>query len=104
MAGHLIRAVALVLLSAACVWADGGAIFKQQCAKCHGDSGKSDTAVGKKMNIPPIAGDGEIAAMSDEDLTKKILASEKHPKGVKNLPAADAGAVATFVKQLAVAK
>lgn len=100
-----IAAVVLVAAGSTPLWAESGAqVFKNQCAKCHGDAGKSDTAVAKKMKIAPIAGDAKIAASSDEDLAKEILATEKHPNGVKNMSAADAAGVAAYVKGLASAK
>lgn len=98
-------AVALVVLGSASLRAEDGAeVFKQQCAKCHGDAGKSDTGMAKKMKIPPIAGDAKVAATSDEELVKKILADEKHPKGVKNMSAGDAAAAAAYAKGLASGK
>jgi mono/diheme cytochrome c family protein len=97
-------AVVLLLASAAPLWADGAQLFKEKCAKCHGDTGTSDTAVAKKMKIPPIAGNAKIAATSAEDLAKQILAAEKHPKGIKSLSAGDAAAVAAYVKGLASGK
>jgi cytochrome c len=100
-----LAAVLLLTVGSGSLWAESGAqVFKEQCAKCHGDAGKSDTSMGKKMKIPPIAGDAKIAATSDEDLVKEILAAEKHPKGVKNMSAADAAAAAAHVKGLASAK
>ena len=85
-------------------WADGAEIYKSQCAKCHGDSGKSDTGPGKAMKIAPIAGNAAIAAMSADDLVKKIKELAKHPTGIKSLSDSDAKAVGEFVKQLASAK
>ena len=103
--GVFFAAVVVVLASAAPLRADSGAqVFKERCAKCHGDSGASDNAMAKKMKIAPIAGDAKIAAMSEEDLAKRILAAEKHPKGVKNLSAGDAASVAAYVKALASGK
>ena len=37
--------------------ADGAAVYKTNCAKCHGDTGHADTAVGKVMKVPALAGD-----------------------------------------------
>lgn len=97
-------AVVLLLAGSAPSWADGAQLFKEKCAKCHGDAGKSDTAMAKKMKIPAIAGNAKIAAMSDADLAKEILAAKKHPQGVKSLSEADAAAVAPYVKGLASGK
>lgn len=97
-------AVVLLLASSASSWADGAQLFKEKCAKCHGDTGTSDTAMGKKMKIPAIAGNAKIAAMSDADLAKEIMAAKKHPKAVTSLSEADATAVAAHVKGLASGK
>lgn len=105
MVRRFFAAVVVVLACAAPLWADSGAqLFKEQCAKCHGDTGTSDNPVAKSMKIPPIAGDAKIAATSDEDLAKQILAAEKHPKGIKSLSAGDAASVAAYVKGLASGK
>ena len=58
LARSLIGIAALLLVaSSAAVAADGAAVFKAQCAKCHGDTGNSDTTIGKAMKVPPLAGD-----------------------------------------------
>ena len=62
--------------------ADGAAIFKQHCASCHGETGKADTAAGKAMKVPALAGDAKVAGMADADIA----------------------AVAAYVKGLAAAK
>jgi mono/diheme cytochrome c family protein len=98
----ILAAVVLLGASAAPLRADSGSdIFKQQCAKCHGASGASDTGIAKTKKIPPIAGDAKIAAMSDADLAKQILSAEKHPAKIKQLSADDAASVAAYVKGLA---
>lgn len=97
----LLTAVVLLLGVSAAAAADGAAIFKAQCAKCHGDSGKSDTAVGKAMKVPALAGDANVQKMSDADIAARITGNAKHPAGVKGLSADDVAAVAGYVKQLA---
>jgi mono/diheme cytochrome c family protein len=97
----LLSAVSLLLSVSAAAAADGAAIFKAQCAKCHGDSGKSDTAVGKAMKVPPLAGDAKVQQMSDADVVARISGNAKHPAGVKGLSPDDLNAVAGYVKQLA---
>jgi mono/diheme cytochrome c family protein len=97
-----IAAAAIALLVATCVWAaDGAALFKGQCAKCHGDDGKADTPVGKALKAPALAGDASVAKMSDADLVAKIKGNAKHASFVKALTDADLSAVAAYVKQLA---
>ena len=57
----------LLIASSAGSAADGAAIFKAQCAKCHGDTGNSDTSVGKAMKVPAMAGDAKLQKMSASD-------------------------------------
>lgn len=83
--------------------ADGAAVYKAQCAKCHGDTGLADTAAGKAMKATAIKGDAKIAAMSDADLTAKIKENKKHAP-LKTLSADDLAAAVTFTKGLAGGK
>jgi mono/diheme cytochrome c family protein len=92
----------LVLVAAPAVSAaDGAAIYKEQCAKCHGDTGKADTTIGKAMKVPPIAGDANVQKMSASDVVARIKGNAKHPPTIKSLSDADVDAVAAYVKQLA---
>jgi len=87
-----------------CRAADGAALFKQNCASCHGETGKADTPAGKAMKVPPLAGDAKVAGMSDADITAAIKANAKHAAVLKKVTDADIAAVATYVKGLATAK
>lgn len=84
-----------------CAATDGADVYKAQCAKCHGDTGQSDTTVGKAMKVPPLAGDPKVAKMSEAEVVAKITGNEKHPPTVKAMSAEDIAAAATFVKTLA---
>ena len=84
--------------------ADGAAIFKQHCASCHGETGKADTAAGKAMKVPALAGDAKVAGMADADITGAIKANAKHAAVLKKVTDADIAAVAAYVKGLAAAK
>jgi mono/diheme cytochrome c family protein len=101
----LIRATAIVLVAgSAASAADGAAIYKEQCAKCHGDTGHSDTTIGKAMKVPALAGNANIEKMSASDVATRIKENAKHPPTVKGLSAGDVDAAAAFVKQLAGGK
>jgi mono/diheme cytochrome c family protein len=91
----------LLIATSAGAAADGAAIFKAQCAKCHGDTGKSDTAIGKSMKVPALEGDAKIAAMSAAEIAGVIKGNAKHPAAIKSLSDDDVNAVAAFVKDLA---
>ena len=98
----LVGIVTLLLISGPAAWAaDGAAIFNAQCAKCHGDTGKSDTTIGKAMKVPALAGDPNVQKMSDADVAARIKGNAKHPPTVKSLSDDDINAVAAYVKQLA---
>ena len=84
--------------------ADGAAIFKANCASCHGETGKADTPAGKAMKVPALAGDAKVAGMSDADITASIKANAKHTAVLKKVTDADIAAVAAYVKGVAAAK
>jgi mono/diheme cytochrome c family protein len=97
-----VGALAFVLLLRSVAWAaDGAAVYKDQCAKCHGAEGKSDTPVAEKMKIAPLAGSAKIAAMSDSDIVAQIKGVKKHPPKTTGMSDADLNAVAAHVKRLA---
>jgi mono/diheme cytochrome c family protein len=100
---RLVTAAAVALMVGSGVaFADGAAVYKGQCAKCHGETGKADTAAGKAMKVPALAGDAKVAGMSDADLVAKIKENKKH--AALKVTDADLAAVATYVKQLASGK
>ena len=103
---YAIPFTAALFLSAASVSlaADGGALFKQNCASCHGATGHADTPASKALNVPALAGDAKVAGMSDADVTAAIKANPKHGAVLKKLSDADVAAVATYVKGLAAGK
>ena len=93
-------AALLLLASSVASAADGAAIYGAQCAKCHGDTGKADTTIGKAMKVPPLAGDAKIQKLSASDVVALIKGNAKHPPTVKSLSDDDVNAVAAYVKQL----
>jgi len=84
--------------------ADGAAIFKQNCASCHGATGHADTPAGKSLKVPALAGDAKVAGMSDADVAAAIKGNAKHAAVLKKLKDDDIAAVAAYVKGLAAAK
>jgi mono/diheme cytochrome c family protein len=97
---------AALLLSAASVSiaADGPALYKQNCASCHGATGQADTPASKALNVPPLAGSGKIAGLSEADVATKIRSIPKHAAVLKKLDDADVQALAVFVKHLAASQ
>ena len=98
-------AAGILLLAGSAAWAaDGAAVYKTQCAKCHGDTGQSDTGTGKAMKVPALAGDAKLGKMSEADIAAAVKGAAKHPAATKGLSDADLNAVAGYVKQLANGK
>ena len=83
---------------------DGAAIFKAQCAKCHGETGEADTPVSKALKVPMLKGDTKVAGMSTDDIVKAVKANEKHKSFITKLSDEQTTAAAAFAKQLAGGK
>jgi mono/diheme cytochrome c family protein len=98
-------AVSVALVTPMCATAeDGAAMFKAQCAKCHGDSGEADTPAGKTLKVPKLKGDAKVAGMSVEDLVKAIKDNTKHKSFITKLTDEQITAAAGHAKQLAGGK
>ena len=83
---------------------DGAAVFKAQCAKCHGESGDADPPAGKTLKVPMLKGDAKIAGMSNDDIVKLVKENAKHKSFITKLSAEQIDAAAGHAKQLAGAK
>jgi cytochrome c len=98
----MIRTIAITaaLLSfVSATWAaDGAAVYKANCAKCHGDTGKGDTPAGKAMKVPAF--DAALGAQSADDIAAKVKANPKHASVVKTV-GDDLPAAAAHVKEIA---
>lgn len=81
--------------------ADGAAVYKAQCSKCHGETGQSDTTIGKALKAPALAGDAKLKAMAEADVIAAVKGNAKHPPTVKSLGDDDLKAAAGFAKDLA---
>jgi mono/diheme cytochrome c family protein len=102
---RVVGPVVVIVLAGSVAWAtDGATVYRDQCAPCHGETGKSDTPLGESLKLPPLADDVNVAAMSDADIAAKIKGAAKHPPTTKGLPDDDLNAVAAFVKRVASGK
>jgi mono/diheme cytochrome c family protein len=93
------KAIAILVLMSAGVsmgWAqDGSALFKAKCAMCHGADGQGKPKLGPKL-AATTKSEGEIVAL----LSKGGAAKGIHMKPMAGIDAAQAKAVAAFVKTL----
>jgi mono/diheme cytochrome c family protein len=78
-------------------WAqeDGAGIYKAKCAMCHG----ADAAGKPAAKIPSLVSD-DAKKKSDEELSKGVTDTGKHPAPVKGLSADQVKAVVTYIRGL----
>jgi mono/diheme cytochrome c family protein len=89
-------AVAAILSWAPAALADGAALYKADCASCHGDDGKAQTPVGKAMKVPALAGGSHPV----EQLTKMVRTNPKHKSVSGKVSDEDLQAIAEYLKTL----
>ncbi len=61
--------------------ADGAALWKKSCAKCHGADGRGDTRQGRKLYISDLSDPAIQAKFTDEQAAKSIKTGLKDAKG-----------------------
>ena len=71
--------------------ADGAAVYKADCASCHGEAGAGDTPVGTAMKIPPLS--GKAAA----DVAKHVSEAANHAQVKGKLSDEELAAVSAYV-------
>ncbi len=88
--------IALFLLAPAqALAADGAALYAKSCRRCHGAEGKSDTTMGAKLEIPPVA--GQEAATVVEAVK---VGGRRHSRPAENLSDEELEAIGAFVEAL----
>jgi mono/diheme cytochrome c family protein len=95
--------VGVVLVAAMPVFAaapDGAALYKSNCAMCHGPDGAGQTPVGKSMKVRDLRS-AEVQKQTDIELTKVISGGKGKMPGLgKKLSNADIQAIISFVRTL----
>ena len=74
--------------------ADGAALYKANCASCHGVDGSGDPPVAKAMKVPAIKG----SSLSADAMVKFVQESDKHKMAAGKLSAEELAAIAQVVK------
>lgn len=99
--------IALAAATAAATYAaDAAANWGEHCAKCHGDDGKGQTKMGKKLSIADLSDAKVQAKFTDEDAFKAMKSGLKDDKGKTTMKAmegvsdADMNALVPFVRAL----
>jgi cytochrome c553 len=67
-----LAAACAALATLAAFGADAATNWKEHCAKCHGDSGKGDTKMGKKLSIADLTDAAVQAKFTDADALKAM--------------------------------
>lgn len=70
--GLLVGSAALFFLAAPAGAADGAALYKTNCASCHGDSGKGDGPAGQYLNPRPADLGEVVKTVKEEEIFKAI--------------------------------
>ena len=86
--------------------ADAAANWKDQCVKCHGEGGKGDTKMGKKLSISDFTDSKVQATFTDEEAFKALkqgLADDKGKttmKAIEGLSDDEMKALVPYVRSL----
>src|SRR5258705_7593303 len=91
--------VVVLLVGSSATWAadDGAALYKSKCAGCHGAEGEGKPAV----KAPALKGTALTTDQIAAHITKGEASSKApHKKGIAGVSAAQANAIAEFIKTL----
>ena len=82
---------------------NGAAVFKARCARCHGQTGKTDGPGARALKVRPLANDAKLARMAPADIAKAIKSNARHQAvgALVDLDDTELRAAAVFVKELA---
>jgi mono/diheme cytochrome c family protein len=79
---------------------EGDAIFKELCVGCHGNDGRAETEMGKKVKAADLTSP-EVQQQSDAELAKVVKAGQKKmPAFGDKLGDDDIKGVIAYIRQL----
>ena len=96
----------LIAVAGPIIGADVLTNWKEHCAKCHGDDGKGETKMGRKLSIHDSSDASVQSKFTDEDALKAIKDGVKDKAGkvtmkpIDNLAAEDMPALVKHVRGL----
>jgi cytochrome c553 len=103
---HKISALAAASVALTAFGADAATNWKEHCAKCHGDAGKGDTKMGRKLSIADLTDPAVQAKFTDEAAIKamkegvKDKSDKQTMKPVENVSAEEMTALVAHVRAL----
>lgn len=83
--------------------ADGAAVYKEVCARCHGPAGVPDTSMVARLGVKPLVSDHVKVELGDAELRQQILkgsANRQMPAFAGALTDAQIDAVVEYVRYL----
>jgi mono/diheme cytochrome c family protein len=107
--GLVVAACVLGLTASGAVADDAKAIYQKDCAKCHGDAGAGDGAMGQKLKDKPsdwTKGGGGLKDLDDTKIAEAIksggtaIGRSKAMPPFKKLSDADVQGLVAYVKAL----
>jgi len=102
----LVVAGAGVAFAVSAFGADVAANWTEHCAKCHGETGKGDTKMGRKLSISDLTDSKVQAKFTDEEAMKAMKDGIKDKDGkvtmkpIENVSEADMKALVAHVRAL----
>ncbi len=92
-------AIAALAIPSAMVAADAKGLYEKECTKCHGDDGKGQTKMGKKLGAKDYT-DAKVQAEMKDDASFKAIKEGMKDKEGKTLMKPLEGATDDDVKAL----
>jgi mono/diheme cytochrome c family protein len=82
---------------------DGATVYREQCASCHGERGRSESESARALKVRPLAGDPALARMELGAIVERIRSNAKHRSVGASVDLDDAAlsAAAAYVRTLA---